>query len=439
MIDAPHTGCNHKVRETSLRDPYGGDPRFYPQERPASRPTVWLVAAAIAGGLPACSGDPPGIGDPAPVITVTGITDGETRAGPVTITIAVDVGTYQATLNGESFFSGRTVRDPGDYLLTVTARNGDAVSTAAIAFTLTLAGDTRLIIRVLDLGSNEAGGGGDAILLTDSSGAGQRHMLVDAGPAGPDGNDPGFVARRLAALGVDTLAALLLTHAHSDHFGGMEHVLGQIVVRRFIYNGQVRNVTGYTAVITSARTRADTAIVPDELTTLTVGFGSRATDVAIVPPLATFLDNANATSSELNEGSLGAEVTKGSFRMFLAADGEIQAHLRWRTGFGVRTGNLTILKVGHHGGNDAVFDNGFSGTSAWLEHTAPAVAVISANGVTHPRRNATALLVGRADTRTYCTPVHGEIEIRVAETGTYQVRVARNAEAVCTPGSEADT
>lgn len=389
--------------------------------------------------LVACGHDPPGPARRPPVITVSGVADGETRKGPVTITISVDVGTFQATLNGQAILSGRTVTDPGAYLLAVTARNGDATSSLDVAFTIALEGETRLIIRLFDLGPNEAGGGGDAILLTDSSSAGQRHLLIDAGPAGVDGSDPGLVARRLAALGVDTLEAMVLSHAHSDHFGGMSNVLGQVVVRRFFYNGQVRNLAAYNSVISLAQGRADTVIVLETVTSLTVGFGGTATAVAVLPPLGTFLANPDATSSEINEGSLGTQVTKGPFHMFSSGDGEIRANARWRTSFDSRTGDLTVLKVGHHGANDAVFDNGFNGPSAWMQHTAPEVAVISANGTTHPRQNATALLLGLPATETYCTSVHGDIEIRVAETGAYLVTVERNRELDCVPGTEANT
>lgn len=396
----------------------------------------------MCGGVLAalgCGGEPPGPAARTPQIAVSGIADGETRTGPVTITISVDVGTYQATLNGEPFLSGRTISDPGTYVLLVTARNGDATASLALTFTIALAGDTRLIVRMFDLGPNEAGGGGDAILLSDSSSAGARHVLVDAGPAGIDGSDPGFVARRLADLGVDSLEALVLTHAHSDHFGGIAAVLGEVIVRRFVYNGQARNFAAYTNVITLAQGRADTVIVPDAPTDLTLGLGTTPTALVLLPPLESFLTDPDASSSEINEGSLGTEVGKGAFRMFLTGDGEVQANLRWRTSFGSVTADVTVLKVGHHGANDAVFDNAFSGSSAWVQHTAHEVAVISANGTTHPRQNATALLLGLPSTATYCTHVHGTIEIRVGEAGDYQVTVERNEGLDCVPGTDADT
>ncbi len=125
--------------------------------------------------------------------------------------------------------------------------------------------------------------------------------------------------------------------------------------------------------------------------------------------------------------------------MFLTGDGEVLANQRWRTGFGTRTGPVTALKMGHHGANDAVFDNGFNGSSAWLAHSAPALAVISANGTTHPRINATTALLTVSGLTVYCTHVHGDITIRVGEQGMYTVTVEKNEGQPCTPGRDATT
>ncbi len=98
-----------------------------------------------------------------------------------------------------------------------------------------------------------------------------------------------------------------------------------------------------------------------------------------------------------------------------------------------------MLKAGHHGANDAVFDNGFDGASAWLQQTDPELVVISSNGDTHPRINALGAYLGYPGARTFCTSVHGEITIRVDESGAYAVDVARNPDADCVPGSSATT
>ncbi len=409
----------------------------------------WTVsgrAAALAGGLLlaglfACSDakNPSEPTDRTPTIVISGIQNGGSSQVPVTLSISVDIGTYSATLNGAPMLSGRTVSAPGAYVLVVTARNGSATASLQIQFEITLAGETFLIVRMIDLGRNDAGGGGDAILLTDSSAAGSRHALIDAGPAGVGASDPGFVGRRLTALGIDTLEVMILSHAHSDHFDGIPGVLQNRVLRRFVHNDQRRNFTRYNDIIAQASQQAGEVIVPTAITALDVGLGSVPSRVVIIPPLSTFLTNSSAGSSELNDGSIGAEVRKGPFRMFLTGDGEIRANERWRSQFSNETGNVDILKLGHHGANDATFDNGFNGPSTWVTHTAPDVIVISANGSTHPRINATNYVLSLPATQTYCTSVHGDIEIRVGETGVYSVTVEQNAAADCAPGSDAST
>lgn len=93
----------------------------------------------------------------APVITVTGVTDGYNNVGPVTITFsatdAVDGSVAAtATLDGVAFTSGTTVSDNGIYTLVVTATDAaDNTATTTIDFA----------IRDLD-----AGGGGGALSVT---------------------------------------------------------------------------------------------------------------------------------------------------------------------------------------------------------------------------------------------------------------------------------
>jgi beta-lactamase superfamily II metal-dependent hydrolase len=400
------------------------------------RPLRLLLAAAV---LAACSDSPSGPPDPvAPVITVSGVSAGGTFDAPVAVGISVDRGSYTATLNGAPFSGGGTISQPGAYELVVSARNGAATAESRMAFTVRFTGARVLIVRLFDLGDNESGGGGDAILLTDSTAIGMRHALIDAGPQGVDASNPGYVAQRLAALGVTRLDFVELTHAHADHYAGLSQVLNGIPVGWFVYNGQQRaNIGGYQTVLTAANNRADTVVVPAVVTDLP--FGYQAGMMKVIPPLTTYLGNSNATGDELNEGSLGTSLRRGTFSMFFTGDGEVEANTRWRTTFSSLSGGVTALKVGHHGANNAVFDNGFNGSSAWLAHTAPQIAVISSNGRSHPRVNALSAILGRPATETYCTSVHGEIAIRVLDSGSYTVTVQRNATMDCRPGTEATT
>lgn len=396
--------------------------------------------ALLSGTLvAACGGGSPADPDIAPRITVTGVADQASYSEPVTITVAVDRGSYQATLDGAAFVSGQVVSAPGAHVLRVMARSGAASSDRSITFTIQGAPGGALIIRMLDLGANGAGGGGDAILLTDSMTGAQTHALVDAGPAGTNASQPSYVSQRLTALGVDTLAFLLLTHAHGDHFQGMPAVLANQAVTRFIHNNQARVLAEYNNLLTQAAAVVDSMIVPTSTRVLRLGGSPEAALVTVIPPLPNYLANPAADSDSINEGSIGAELRLGTFRMFFTGDGQVQANARWRTQFAALSQDVDILKAGHHGANDAVFDNGFNGASTWLVHTAPAVTLISANGTSHPRINALAHLLQASAGRTYCTNVHGEITVRVTRGGGYTVQVERNADFDCEPGTEATT
>ena len=398
------------------------------------------LAVLLAVGLSACSAGDKATGVPtAPVISIGGVTEDATYPAPVTITIDTDVGSWEATLDGQPFTSGGTVRTPGDHTLSVTAHLSLAVATAVVHFTIEPAPGGELIIRMFDLGPNDFGGGGDAILITDSTSAGMVSAMVDAGPAGADANDPGFVTRQLAQLHIDTLTLLLLTHAHGDHYGGMPPVLSSVHVKRFLYNGQVRSLSSYTSVISQAGLVADSAIVVTATRDYDLGYAATPSHLKVLPPLATHLGEDTDDATLLNDGSVGARLSLGTFSMFLTGDSEVAATARWRAQFTSLVQNITVLKVGHHGANNAIFDDGFSGTSSWLAVTTPQVSIISGNGTTHPRINALNKLLGQPGNRTYCTNVHGTITIRVARDGTYSVSVAKNADLDCVPGSEATT
>ena len=401
------------------------------------RAGILLLAATLGGACSSDSGVDPG--PQPPTIAIHGVTEGAIYTTPVTISIAVNRGSYEATLNGERISSGRTISAPASYTLVVIARDGLQTATQQVSFTIAPPAGGVLIVRVLDLGANASGGGGDAILMTDSSTAGRVHALIDAGPAGTGGADVDFVRRRLAALGVDTLAYMILTHAHSDHYAGMSSVLAALKVRRFVYNGQVRSAVTYERTISDARARADSIIVVRDSIPVAFGRSDVQSRFTILPPLPTWLSIDTDSSTVLNDGSVGVQLRRGSFEMFFTGDSEVQANNRWRLQFGAYTRSIDVLKVGHHGANNAIFDNGFNGSSTWLDHTTPSIAVISANGTSHPRTNALAQLLSRTSKRTYCTNVHGDITLRVFSDSKVQVDVQKNAGSDCVPGSQATT
>lgn len=138
------------------------------------------AAPGLALGFLACGATEPieFLGTP-PVITVTGVTDGDQVSRPITVTITVNVGTYRVLLNNRAFLSRQTVSERGDYELQVDATNIDASTTVLIAFSVVVPGESPLAIRMPDLVVNDSGGGEMAryVRVPDAGRGGRMHDL----------------------------------------------------------------------------------------------------------------------------------------------------------------------------------------------------------------------------------------------------------------------
>lgn len=255
-----------------------------------------------------------------------------------------------------------------------------------------------LLVRVLDVSNAKIGG--DAILITDSSQGRAQHVLIDASDDGPT------IVRALRRFRVDTLAALVLSHPHVDHYGGMFDVVRRVVVRSFVYGGTPRTSPTYLGLLRR--------IAALHIAVVTVDTGSRRVSVVaghdsvvltvFAPPPSCHTLAARASGDEINNCSLGILLSRGAFHMLLPGDAE-QSELGWWFMTARAPLRADILKAGHHGSSNAV-------DATLLDAVRPKAVLISANGRQHPFAQVLDLLEARG-IPTYCTADMGTITVRV--------------------------
>ncbi len=195
-----------------------------------------------------------------------------------------------------------------------------------------------LRVSVLDVGQ------GDAILLQPRDAAA---VLVDGGPPG-DG-----LAAKLRAAGVTRLGAAIVTHDQSDHAGGIRELLGAFPIGRLLYAVLRRPDPG--------RGRAPRGSRPPPRPGERAAIGR----VAARRPLATgrAARRARIAGEDPNQLALVMLARWRRFSMLLTADAEAETTP-------IDPGPIDVLKVAHHGSDDA-------GLGDLLDRTRPRLAVIS--------------------------------------------------------------
>jgi competence protein ComEC len=227
-------------------------------------------------------------------------------------------------------------------------------------------------------------GQGDAILLDPGDG---DPILVDGGPPGGD------LADHLEREGVSSLAAAVVTHDQSDHVGGIGELLYDgFPIHRLIY---ARPGTDF---LRAARL--------EHVPTLRVSEGSEIDSgrlhLEVEWPSQSSLEGE---AWDLNQTAIVMLARWRSFTMLLSADAEAED-------VPLDPGPIDVLKVSHHGSDDA-------GLDALLDRTVPQLAVISVgadNPYGHPSP-ATLRTRAQAHVPVLRTDLQGDVEIQVGGGG----------------------
>jgi competence protein ComEC len=239
-----------------------------------------------------------------------------------------------------------------------------------------------LTIHIIDVGN------ADAILIKN----GDRSMLIDAGENG-DGDD---VVAFLRRQGVQTLDYAIATHPDADHIGGMDVVINEIPVSKFIMSIMPAGITPTTKTYIDLLKALDqnnlkiTKAAPGESYMLG---GSRFT---ILGPVAEF--------DSTNDMSVICRLEFGKQRFLFMGDAEKCAEnslLESNTDL-----KADFIKLGHHGSDT-------SSQMAFLKAVNPRYAVIccgAGNRYGHPHVKTLALLK-ELNINYYRSDVNGNITV----------------------------
>jgi competence protein ComEC len=246
-----------------------------------------------------------------------------------------------------------------------------------------------MLMETIDVGQ------GDSLLLITPDG---KTLLIDGGGFGggprqaPQDFDIGeeVVSPALWARGIRHLDAVALTHAHSDHMGGLPAIL-----RNFhpdeLWVGNNPRIAGYIALLDEA------AALHVRVHSFRAGdaFAFGDTQITVLAPFRDYQPGAEPA----NDDSLVLHMAYGATSVMLEGDAEAPIEQAMLSEPGLAS---TLLKVGHHGSITST-------RPEFLARVAPQWAVISCglhNRYGHPREEVLEALE-QAHVRTYQTDTNG--------------------------------
>ena len=199
-------------------------------------------------------------------------------------------------------------------------------------------------------------GHGDAALVTLPNG---RHLLIDAG--GRDAfSDQGArtLLPHLERFGIRRLNAVVVTHPHSDHLGGLPALLRAAPVHRVLHNGQEYASTLF----------AETTHLLDSLGVAHQAVGAGDT-IALDPSVLLQVlapEATGATDEDANNASVVLRLVYDQTTFLFTGDVEAEAEQRLVARYGAIL-QSDVVKVAHHGSRT-------SSTPALVEHATPDTA-----------------------------------------------------------------
>jgi competence protein ComEC len=260
--------------------------------------------------------------------------------------------------------------------------------------------DHRLRITVLDVGQADAivvQTPGGHTLLIDAGGQLERGAQT-AGDSSAERVGERIVVPFLLRNGIHGVDALILSHPHGDHAGGMAPTLRALRVGAFADGGQKYGGSAYRDALATARADAVPIVYPRAGATWHDDDGIT---LRFIGPSLPFLAQ---TGNDINDNSIAFVLEYRHFRMLFTGDAGVAAERRFLAS-GIDL-HADVLKVGHHG-------SAYSSSDAFLEAVRPHDAIISVgrhNHFGHPAPRTLAALE-RVGARIYRTDRNAAVAI----------------------------
>ncbi|HEY1869042.1 MAG TPA: ComEC/Rec2 family competence protein, partial [Candidatus Cybelea sp.] len=259
--------------------------------------------------------------------------------------------------------------------------------------------DARLRITVLDVGQ------ADSIVVQTPGG---HVVLVDAGGrlergAQSSGSVAEAVGERIVVPfllrhGIHAVDAIVISHPHGDHAGGVAPALRRLSVDRLVDGGQRYGGHAYQDALATARVARVPILYPR------AGMEWQTDDGVLLHFLGPSIPFIASSRNDINENSIAFTLRYRSFCMLFTGDAGAAAEERFLAeGVDLR---CDVLKVGHHG-------SAYSSTWAFIESVHPRYAIISVgrhNLFGHPAPS-TLETLQRAGAKIYRTDENGAVTI----------------------------
>lgn len=203
-------------------------------------------------------------------------------------------------------------------------------------------------------------GQGDASLIE----SGGEYVLIDGGPGSAEA---GLVAY-LESLGIERFRAVIATHPHEDHIGGLDKVLARFPADAFYMPDREATTVCFEKMLDAVDAQVLAITIPEPGDALT--FGDASLEFLSPDPDAEYVDT--------NDYSIVTRLTLGDVTVLYMGDAEkvVEDELL-ASGADLR---CDWIKLGHHGSST-------SSSRAFIEAASPAAAIISCaleNDYGHP-------------------------------------------------------